>query len=101
MFSDPTAARLYFDYSLPGEGGPRNQLRQDGTFNINLAVAKRIRIPFVEGHTIQIRAEAYNLTNAVRFIDPNANITSTAAFGRYQQQANSPRQMQFAFRYDF
>lgn len=101
LFADPAAARTYFDYSLPGEGGPRNQIRQDGTFNINLAVAKRIRMPFAEGHTIQIRAEAYNLTNAVRFIDPNANITSTAAFGRFQQQANSPRQMQFAFRYDF
>lgn len=101
LFADPAAARQYFDYSLPGEGGPRNQIRQDGTFNINLALAKRIRMPFAEGHSIQIRAEAYNLTNAVRFIDPNANITSTAAFGRFQQQANSPRQMQFAFRYDF
>ncbi len=101
LFTNPAAARTYFDYSLPGEGGPRNQIRQDGTFNINLAINKRFRMPFAEGHTIQIRAEAYNLTNAVRFIDPNANITSTAAFGRFQQQANSPRQMQFAFRYDF
>jgi hypothetical protein len=100
VFANPAAARLYWDYSLPGESGGRNQLRQDGTFNINLALSKRIRMPFAEGHSIQIRAEAYNLSNAVRFIDPNVNITSTAAFGRYQQQANSPRQMQFAFRYD-
>lgn len=101
MFSDPQAARLYFDYALPGESGPRNIMRQDGTFNINLALAKRIRMPWSEGHSIQIRAEAYNLTNAVRFIDPNINLTQPANFGRYQQQANSPRQMQFAFRYDF
>ncbi|GAB4365435.1 MAG: hypothetical protein OHK0021_09090 [Bryobacter sp.] len=101
LFSDPAAARAYFDYSLPGESGPRNVLRQDGTFNINLALAKRIKMPFLEGHSIQIRAEAYNLTNAVRFIDPNINLTQPANFGRYQTQANTPRQMQFAFRYDF
>ncbi|MDL5049792.1 carboxypeptidase-like regulatory domain-containing protein [Oscillatoria amoena NRMC-F 0135] len=101
MFSDPQAARLYFDYALPGESGPRNIMRQDGTFNINLALAKRFRMPWAEGQSIQIRAEAYNLTNAVRFIDPNINLTQPANFGRYQQQANAPRQMQFAFRYDF
>ncbi len=101
MFTDPAAARNYFEYALPGEAGPRNVLRQDGTFNINLAIAKRIKMPFAESHSIQIRAEAYNLTNAVRFIDPNINMTAPATFGRYQTQANSPRQMQFAFRYDF
>ncbi len=101
VFSDVATARNYFEYALPGESGPRNTIRQDGTFNINLAIAKRIRMPFLEGHSIQIRAEAYNLTNAVRFIDPNINLTQPGNFGRYQQQANSPRQMQFAFRYDF
>jgi hypothetical protein len=101
MFTDPNAARGYFDYSLPGESGPRNIMRQDGTFNINLALAKRIKIPYLENHSIQIRAEAFNITNAVRFIDPNINLTQPNTFGRYQNQANAPRQMQFALRYDF
>jgi hypothetical protein len=101
MFSSPQTAIRHWEYAMPGESGPRNVIRQDGTFNINLAVGKRIQMPWLEGHSIQIRAEAYNLTNAVRFIDPNINLASPAAFGRYQNQANTSRQMQFAFRYDF
>lgn len=101
MFSNPAAAYNYWEFSLPGESGPRNVIRQDGTFNINLAVGKRIKMPWLEGHSIQIRAEAYNITNAVRFIDPNLSIAARTTFGRYQSQSNSPRQMQFAFRYDF
>jgi len=101
MFANPDAAWNYFDYSLPGESGPRNILRQDGLFNINMALAKRISMPWSEKHSIQLRFEAYNLTNSIRFIDPAINITTRNTFGRYQTQGNTPRQMQFAFRYDF
>ncbi len=101
VFADANAAYSSFDYTLPGQSGTRNTIRQDGTFNINLALNKRFRMPWSETHSIQIRAEAYNLTNAVRFLDPSIDISRRPTFGRYTGLLNTPREMQFAFRYDF
>jgi hypothetical protein len=56
-----------------------------------------------ERHSIQFRAEAFNLTNSVRF-DPRSlslSLTSVGSFGKYTGTLNSPRQMQFALRYEF
>ena len=51
---------------FPGEVGQRNNLRGHGVFSIDMAIGKRFQMPF-EGHSLQFRAEAFNLTNSVRF----------------------------------
>ncbi len=103
MFADPKAALAAFDFTLPGESGQRNLLRGDGSFNIDLGVYKRFRMPYKESHSLQFRWETFNLTNTVRF-DVNSltlDLGNTGSFGKYSDTLNSPRQVQFALRYEF
>ena len=103
VFSDPAAALASFRQVLPGEVGQRNNLRGDGIFSIDMALGKRFPMPF-EGHSVQFRAEVFNLTNSVRF---NANAWETlsfvfpGSFGNYSQVMIPPRVMQFGLRYEF
>ncbi len=103
VFSDPAAALASFRQVLPGEVGQRNNLRGDGIFSIDMAIGKRFPLPF-EGQSIQFRAEAFNLTNSVRF---NADVWETlsfvfpGSFGNYSSVMIPPRVVQFGLRYEF
>ena len=74
--------------------------------NIDLAFSRNFK--FREHHTIQFRAEAFNLTNSVMFGPPTGAMNS-ANFGRIspQIQSSAPgttstaRIMQFAIKYAF
>lgn len=68
-------------------------------YNINAALLKNIR--FTERVRVQLRAEAFNVLNNVRFIQNTqfASINSTQ-FGRITG-ASAAREMQFAFRFEF
>lgn len=103
IFPDPAVGRKSFEFTLPGISGSRNTLRGDGIFMINMGAGKRFIMPYSERHSIQFRAEAFNLTNSVRF-DPRSlslSLTSVGSFGKYTNTLNSPRQVQFALRYEF
>jgi hypothetical protein len=105
IFADPTAAYAAYDYTLPGESGQRNGLRGDGPFSIDLGLGKRFTLFSIKDHphTLQIRAEAFNVTNTVRF-DPNsvdADKGNPATFGKYTATLGNPRVMQFSARYEF
>ena len=88
---------------MVGDIGQRNNLRGHGIFSIDLAIGKRFQIP-VEGHTLQFRAEAFNVTNSVRF---NADVWETlsftfpGSFGNYSRLMIPPRVLQFGLRYEF
>ena len=103
VFSNPQAALEAFQPVLPGSIGRRNNLRGDGIFSIDLAIGKRFQLPF-EGHTLQFRAEAFNLTNSVRF---NADAWRTLSFrfrdsfGNYDQVMVPARVLQFGLRYEY
>ena len=104
VFSDPQAAFSSFRQVLPGEIGQRNNLRGHGVFSIDMALGKRFQMPF-EGHSLQFRAEAFNLTNSVRF---NTSVlgtldlsTGSGSFGNYSLLMVPPRVMQFGLRYEF
>jgi hypothetical protein len=74
--------------------------------NIDLAFSRNFKIR--ERHTMQFRAEAFNLTNGVMFGPPTGALNS-ANFGRLspQIQSSAPgststaRIMQFAIKYAF
>jgi hypothetical protein len=83
-----------------GEIGNRNALRGAGFWNVDLAVLKNFRLPWSENQRIQIRWEMYNAFNHNSFGLPNANINSTT-FGQVTTSASAPREMQFAFRFEF
>jgi hypothetical protein len=49
---------------------------------------------------IALRADAFNINNAVHFAAPGLNIDS-ATFGIFTSMANSPRKLQFSARISF
>jgi hypothetical protein len=52
----------------------RNVLRGDGISNLDLTISKTTRL--AEGHTLQFRADFFNLTNTRNFGIPEARITN-------------------------
>ena len=49
---------------------------------------------------VTFRAEGFNLLNRVRWGAPDSTFTSPT-FGIVRSQANNPRQMQFALKFNF
>jgi len=103
LWDDANASLATYHYCPAGESGLRNSIRGDGYFGIDSGVSKTFKMPWKEGHTFQIRWETFNLTNSVKF-DPSSNgssLTSSSTWGALSSQLGSPRQMQFALRYQF
>lgn len=105
LWDDPAAELAAWSTTLPGQSGSYRTLRGAGNFGLDTGVMKRWSMPWSERHFVQFRWESFNLFNTVRF-DPtsttNGNqITQSSTFGRLTGTLTSPRQMQFALRYDF
>ena len=103
IFPNPQAAFNAFNFTYAGQSGTRNDVRGDGFFTIDAGLSKRFQMPYNEHHTIQVRAEAFNVTNTVRF-DVNQmslSIGTAGNFGKYNGTLNNPRVLQFAMRYEF
>ncbi|HTW81851.1 MAG TPA: TonB-dependent receptor [Terracidiphilus sp.] len=84
------------------ETGERNFYRGDGYFSIDNGVAKNFAI--TERQQVKFAAEAFNVTNSVRF-DP-ASISNDPYFGpqtygQYSALLTQGRRMQFSLRYSF
>jgi hypothetical protein len=99
--ADGEAAVAAYRQSFPGEYGLRNNIRTWGSWNIDSVLAKSFKMPYSEGHALQIRWETFNMTNSVIFGNPGFSMTSTSTAGRITSQRNNPRVMQFGIRYDF
>ena len=62
---DPTGIYRSLRNARPGESGERNTLRLPGYFSLDVGLAKKFRMPW-EGHTLEVRLEAFNVTNTQR-----------------------------------
>ena len=62
---DPTGIYRSLRNARPGESGERNTLRLPGYFSLDVGLAKKFKMPW-EGHTLEVRLEAFNLTNTQR-----------------------------------
>jgi hypothetical protein len=107
IFADPKTAMAAYSLPLAGDSGQRNGIRGDGPFSIDLGVGKRFYLYTIrdQPHTLQFRAEGFNISNSVRF-DPgtgliNLNILNPARFGQYTSTLTKPRVFQFSLRYEF
>lgn len=62
-----------FRNAYPGETGDRNVLRLPGYVNLDLGLAKSFNLPWSEKHKLQVRFEAFNVTNTQRMgaVDPS------------------------------
>ena len=90
---------------MAGFIGQRNGIRGEGPFSIDLGLSKRFKLfTFREQpHSLQLRAEGFNITNSVRFDASSASISysNPNKFGQYSNTFGSPRVLQFSGRYEF
>jgi hypothetical protein len=87
---DSSAFALPAAYTYGNAG--RNILRGPGLTNIDFSLFKNF--PVTERFAVQIRGEAFNLSNTPGFGNPNATF-NTATFGSITTTANNNRQLQF------
>jgi len=95
FIANPTRTRFWnvaaFDATSPslsllfGNAG-RNTLRTPGRQNWDASVARNFRI--LEGHSLQFRFEAFNLTNHPNWNTPSANAQTAGHFRRGNQRQN-------------
>jgi Carboxypeptidase regulatory-like domain len=81
--------------------GPRIEpnLRGFPSFNEDFSIIKRTYIR--ETMNVEFRAEFFNIFNRVIFGNPNTNTNDPINFGRSFSQANVPRNIQFALKFNF
>lgn len=106
-----------FRNAYPGETGDRNVFRLPGYVNLDLGLSKSLIMPWSEKHKLQIRFEAFNVTNTQRMgaiaggrdgygisLDPQ-NVTNInqipTAWSRFVGIQGAPRVAQVGFRYSF
>ena len=105
VFSNPALAYAAYSQTAAGQIGQRNGIRGQGPFSIDMGLGKSFQVFTYhdQPHTLRLRAEAFNVTNSVRFDagSANFNIGNQAKFGQYTQTFGSPRVFQFSGRYEF
>jgi hypothetical protein len=95
MWFDKTAFVLPAQFTYGNSGG--GILREDTYKTLDFSLFKQFRVGM---HRLQFRAEAFNMTNTPSFNAPNSAIDTTAG-GRVTSTSSTPRQMQFALKYNF
>jgi hypothetical protein len=102
---------------FPGETGDRNVFRLPGYVNLDMGVTKSFHLPWSENHRLQLRLEAFNVTNTQRMNRPNTDSRTgwgvgldpstfelddiPVNFGRFTGIQGAPRVLQFGVRYFF
>jgi len=92
-YFDPTR----FANALPGSVGTlgRNSLEGPGTSNVDISLAKSLRLPFFgEAGAAELRLESFNLFNRTNFSNPVTGLTNPL-FG-HLTSAGDPRILQMA-----
>lgn len=94
-YLNPSAFRLSRSFEFGDTPRLLSDLRGDGMKNLDLSLFKTFRLG--ERIGLQLRGEAFNVTNSVQFAFPNTTFNNKS-FGIISSQANTPRQMQLALR---
>jgi hypothetical protein len=101
FFSNQAAAISALSFPQHGaSSGNRNILRGPGFWNVDTSVLKNFRLPWSETQRLQFRWESYNAFNHNAFNLPNPSL-ATGLFGQITSSASTPREMQFALRFEF
>jgi len=73
--------------------------RAPAFFNVDASIGKKFAI--TENHSLNFRAEFYNLPNMTMFGAPSRDVSSPGTFGLISSQANNPRNVQLGLKYVF
>lgn len=106
-----------FRNAFPGETGDRNVFRLAGYVNLDMGLTKAFTLPWNENHGLQLRVEAFNVTNTQRMNVPNTGSRTGFGIGldpstfelddipinwmRFINIQGAPRVLQFGIRYSF
>jgi hypothetical protein len=103
-----------FRNARPGESGDRNVFRLPGYVALDMGISKEFTMPWSEKHKLQVRFEAFNVTNTQRMgaldisrtglgitIDPFNGAIPPTNWSNFTGIQGQPREMQFGFRYTF
>lgn len=108
---NPDEAYQSFRNAKPGETGDRNAFRLPGYFTLDMGLSKTFKIR--EGHNLQLRFEAFNVTNTQRMgtvlstrdgyglVDIPQASSAPTNFSNFTAIQGNRRVMQFGFRYSF
>jgi hypothetical protein len=102
----PFNGQVFFNPG-PGTIGTLQRRQFSGPWNTGYDMAATKSFRFKERHTVQLRAEGFNLFNHPTFYVGNESSTATrfivnnTTFGRIGSTFFSPRRMQFSLRYAF
>jgi hypothetical protein len=96
-------ARSAFSYAFPGESGVKNPVRGDGYVATDMNLSKQWRMPYREGHTLELRWSVFNVFNNTKFdaFSMQDEWDVPSSFGNYSQTLTNPRRMEFALIYQF
>ena len=126
---DPNGIYQSLRNALPGESGERNTLRLPGYVSLDMGLAKKFNLPWggENRHTLEIRLEAFNVTNTQRMgsltggrtgyglgLDPagepagcsgsacvSTPLTAPTIWSNFNAIQGKPREMQFGAIYRF
>jgi len=100
-----------FRNAYPGESGPRNIFRFPGYVALDLGLSKAWKMPWNEGHQLQIRWDVFNVTNTQRLtgiadfaVEPDPGLSQATAppdWSNFTEIQGQPRVMQIGARYSF
>ncbi len=108
---NPDQSYQSFRNAKPGETGDRNVFRLPGYFTLDMGLGKTFTIK--EGHKLQLRFEAFNVTNTQRMggilatrdgyglVDVPQASSAPTNFSNFVSIQGNRRVMQFGFRYAF
>jgi hypothetical protein len=100
-----------FRNAYPGETGARNYFRYPGYVDLDIGLGKSWKMPYNEGHQIQLRWDVFNVTNTQHLTgiqnngveeDPGLHHASAPGdFSNFAGTQGQPRIMQVGVRYSF
>src|SRR4051794_36928032 len=91
-FVQPTAAGVY------GNTG-RNIFDGPGFFNLDASLAKVIR--YRECYSLEVRGEAFSITNTLQFDLPNRNVSNASNFGYVSATVGGNHILQLGAKFNF
>lgn len=113
IFGTCNVDKIYqnFRNAYPGETGARNYFRYPGYVDLDLGLGKSWKMPYNEGHQLQLRWDVFNVTNTQHLTgiqnngvaeDPGLHGDSAPGdFSNFAVTQGQPRIMQVGVRYSF
>ena len=99
-YLDPNAFSRPASYTFGNAPRTLSRARGPGLKNADVSMFKNVNIKPERSVYLQIRGEAFNVTNTPIFADPNVTVGSTS-FGVITATQNSPRTLQVAMKLNF